>query len=713
MWTDLLSKGVEDEISKSVIPVEVFTEYMDAKRFVDKDYTEQLKKLFFLKYSKEPPEVILVADDNALQLMLDVKKDLFPKIPMVFTGINYIFKYLDILQKDFPEATGVVEDIDLKGTLDLALKLFPETKNLAIVTDEYTVTGKSIYNLFQKYLAEYPVKFNEIYLGNTTMLELQNRLSHLPPNTIAILGAYNRDKNQEFFGFTRSAALITEASSAPVFSPWSFYLGHGTIGGKMTNPIVQGQIGAQMVMEIISGKNPREIPIRMKSPNPVMFDFQVLKKFNANISKLPEDTEYVNAPLGLKRLFTEYTLVSSFAVIAIVALGFLVIVLALWLKRKNELNKRINTMNDQLEAKVADRTKELAESEAIHKAIVKGLPDSLFILDERLIAIDGHIRKDLPISHSEKEIINRNIIDILNFSSDFYVKLKDRVIIKGEEITELHKLSFSGEHKYIELRAIPFNRGAMLFARDKNKEIEQEKSLEDQKLKLVQASKLASLGEMASGIAHEINNPLSIIKILSSKIQRSISESHKIEDIDTTPLQKIDHTIDRIHHIIKGLKNLSRTKKGTESSSCYVRTVIDETIILYTSKFQTDGINFEIDVPENIKVTCDDVQLSQVFINLLNNSYDVVQLLERKWIKITTQTVGNKYYIHILDSGAGIPLQLREKVFEPFFTTKETGKGTGLGLSISQKIIKDHQGELFINTMFENTCFSIVLDIAN
>ncbi len=144
-----------------------------------------------------------------------------------------------------------------------------------------------------------------------------------------------------------------------------------------------------------------------------------------------------------------------------------------------------------------------------------------------------------------------------------------------------------------------------------------------------------------------------------------------------------------------------------------MRTVIDETIILYTSKFQTDGINFEINVPENIKVTCDDVQLSQVFINLLNNSYDVVQLLERKWIKITTQTVGNKYYIHILDSGAGIPLQLREKVFEPFFTTKETGKGTGLGLSISQKIIKDHQGELFINTMFENTCFSIVLDIAN
>ena len=107
------------------------------------------------------------------------------------------------------------------------------------------------------------------------------------------------------------------------------------------------------------------------------------------------------------------------------------------------------------------------------------------------------------------------------------------------------------------------------------------------------------------------------------------------------------------------------------------------------------------------------VQMSQVFFNLLSNAFDAIEKTPSPWIEITAKKNTDKIIIFVRDSGPGIPLEIQNKIFQPFFTTKDVGRGTGLGLSLCSKIIKLHNGDLYINSDDKNTCFVIELPIGD
>jgi signal transduction histidine kinase len=235
--------------------------------------------------------------------------------------------------------------------------------------------------------------------------------------------------------------------------------------------------------------------------------------------------------------------------------------------------------------------------------------------------------------------------------------------------------------------------------------------LEEERIKMIHISKLSALGEVAAGVAHEINTPLGAIILNAQMIEKKMSQ---IDSLSTPDILKRTQSIISIGHriskIIGGLKGFSRDASKDDETLFTIHELIEGALELCSEKFKNHGVIIHVN-PEyqEIKIKGKMVQLSQVLLNLLNNSYDAVQSLPEKWIKIGIEKKQNKIYIIIADSGKGIPKEILEKIFQPFYTTKDFGKGTGLGLSISRSLLQEHGGELSYNEKSPNTSFIIQL----
>lgn len=230
--------------------------------------------------------------------------------------------------------------------------------------------------------------------------------------------------------------------------------------------------------------------------------------------------------------------------------------------------------------------------------------------------------------------------------------------------------------------------------------------------KAVQSSKLAVLGELAAGVAHEINNPLMILTSVAFVVQKSIEQNKY--DLLPEKLEKIQKTIMRISRIVNGLRTYARDGENDPMMPVNIEDVILESLELCveTIRYQDIDISFENKTTDPAIVNCRDTQISQVILNLISNAKDAVLPLKEKWIKVILSQQGSHAILQVIDSGQGISLDIRDQIFRPFFTTKDVGNGTGLGLSISAEIMNVHCGRLFVDTNNPNTCFTIEMPLA-
>lgn len=225
------------------------------------------------------------------------------------------------------------------------------------------------------------------------------------------------------------------------------------------------------------------------------------------------------------------------------------------------------------------------------------------------------------------------------------------------------------------------------------------------------AGKFAALGEMAAGIAHEINNPLAIIKGSSSIMQRLIQADQKDKAIEN--LKRINNTVDRIAKIISSLRIYAREATNDPMTNESLQRVIEETVIFCSEKFRVNGVKFDVaNHCPDLTINCRPVQISQILLNLLNNAYDAVSELPESWVRLSVTRKDKFVEISVENSGPKIPKHISERLFTPFFTTKEVGKGTGMGLSLSLGIAKSHNGELTLEDSSKHTRFVLRLPLS-
>jgi signal transduction histidine kinase len=208
----------------------------------------------------------------------------------------------------------------------------------------------------------------------------------------------------------------------------------------------------------------------------------------------------------------------------------------------------------------------------------------------------------------------------------------------------------------------------------------------------VESERIASIGKMAAGVAHEINNPLSGIliyaELLSESLKKDPARSKDIKEI-------IDQTL-RCKNIVSELLEFSRQSVG-KISSFSLEELLSKTLNLLINQAFFQDISVAKDVPQNLPAIVGDMgQLQQVFTNLFINAADAMEGKGHLNIEARFDAGRNQFIVKVSDTGPGIPKALREKIFEIFFTTKPAGKGTGLGLTITQNIVKLHGGDVRI-----------------
>ena len=235
-----------------------------------------------------------------------------------------------------------------------------------------------------------------------------------------------------------------------------------------------------------------------------------------------------------------------------------------------------------------------------------------------------------------------------------------------------------------------------------------------QQQQILSVSKMSALGEMAGGIAHEINNPLAVISMFSDQIATEL-ESEVVDKESLLDITKqIDSTVERIAKIIASLRSFALDGALAPMHSVNVKKMIDDTLIFCSEKIKKNNINLTIsDFNPDLSFMGRDTEISQVFLNLLNNSTDAISEHKNKWIKVEVLDLGNMIRLSVTDCGNGISEELAQKIFDPFFTTKDVGKGTGMGLSISAGIVKAHQGQFYVDHSKTNTTFNIDLPKEN
>ena len=363
------------------------------------------------------------------------------------------------------------------------------------------------------------------------------------------------------------------------------------------------------------------------------------------------------------------------------------------------------TQRKQLEEK-------LEKSEKKYHEIFNNIPNPVFVLDfDNLTIIDCNDSVEAVYGFRKDDIKNTPFLEL------FPEEERERyagIIKTSAEITQAKQLNYRGSHLYVNIRISPSEypgrKVLLVTTSDITKRLETEQQL-------IQASKMATLGEMATGIAHELNQPLSVIKTASSfSIKKATKKEPIKEEILFNILTKIDANVDRATKIINHMRQFAR-KSDMDIEKLQINDVLERAFEIFSQQLKLRGIEVVWDIENDLpKIEADQSRLEQVFINLLLNARDAI---EERWGSRETATADKKIILRtkckdnfiiceVCDSGKGVPRAVANKIFEPFFTTKEVGKGTGLGLSISYGIVKDCGGSIQVApNLGEGACFIV------
>jgi histidine kinase len=340
----------------------------------------------------------------------------------------------------------------------------------------------------------------------------------------------------------------------------------------------------------------------------------------------------------------------------------------------------------------------LEKSERKYHEIFNHIPNPVFVLDyDSLEVLDCNKSVTAVYDLTRGEIIGRPFMDL------FLPEERDHYAARMRTTSELNKVKHIHKNQsrlVVNIRIspgeYPGRRVLLATTSDITRRLETEQNL-------IQASKMATLGEMATGIAHELNQPLSVIKTASSFFIKKLDRRQAIdEDTLGSMLRKIDANVDRATRIIAHMRQFAR-KSDLKLERVQLNEILHRAFDIFSQQLKLRSIEvvWQTD-PDLPKIDADPGRLEQVFINLLINARDAI---EERWgaaeagpaekrIVLATRTAQQAVACEVCDTGIGIPANLTEKIFEPFFTTKQAGKGTGLGLSISYGIVKDCGGSI-------------------
>ncbi len=383
-----------------------------------------------------------------------------------------------------------------------------------------------------------------------------------------------------------------------------------------------------------------------------------------------------------------------------------------------QLNLHLEEMNSSLEEKVDERTAELSKSEKKFRHLFSASMDMVFFCDTQhnLLDINESGLDMLGYDRDDAQLLNLpKIFSKTEGLEKYYNCIINDGFIEDQEF-EFRKKDGSVIYVLLSGTAVYDDDGTLVGCEAIAKDLTRVKTMMEQ---LVSSEKMASVGQMAAGVAHEINTPLGIILGYAQLMKDDFEEDSEVYQ----NLEVIERQTKASRKIVADLLKFSR-QTGSIRENLSLNEVLTDVLAVTEHNLNIDHIHGHLNLTEDLpEVVGDAEKLRQVFVNLVNNAHHAMEEQGSGDITLSTSfdPRGGHVIAEVMDTGHGIPEEVKDKIFDPFFTTKPVGKGTGLGLSVSYGIIKDHGGVIELESPVENqqtgekqsgTVFRIILPVA-
>ncbi len=346
-WTDALTTAFRQRVLATYPFAEVFIEYMDTKRYYDGPdgtYVGHITDLYRLKYANTHIDLIAVSDDNAYNYILTHEQSLFGDLPVVFCGVN---DFLPAAIAGRSNITGVTGNSDDAATIDFMRRLQPDLQTVYVITDRTTTGLESrsrVHALSARYSGQLTFQFadNGQDLNYTQVLD---ELSRLPARSAVLYEDFFRDSNGTYFPMTTAVPAIARAAPVPVYVIHDMYLGLGVLGGKVNSGDQMGSMAADLVVRILAGTPPADIPPVSKDVNRYVVDYSVLRRFHIAERTLPAETLVIGRP---ENVYTRYPLTAWSGTAVIIATLVLLITMSLLFLQRRRMNHALRGVNENL-----------------------------------------------------------------------------------------------------------------------------------------------------------------------------------------------------------------------------------------------------------------------------------------------------------------------------------------------------------------------------
>ena len=692
IWTDDISKTIEKNFSSDK-NIELTTVYMDTKRIDDPSYLANLAKLYKQQFTNRTFDLIIISDNNAFDFMELYYDSLFKNVPVLFCGINnYDKNMLDKLT--FKNISGVAEEVDIEKNFELISRLHPNLKNLLIINDTST-TGYAVKKDLAKIIEKYKKRFNIEYTDNLDISDLKIKVSKLEKSNSAILFVLLfKDTTGKYFTHKQSFEEVKKVSEVPIYGLWDFYLNSGMVGGLLTSGISQGETVSKMALDVLNGKDIKDIPILEKSPNLYIFNYNELKRFNLDVYKYVENPIIINEPTSIYKEHIKFFIIT---IIIIALLSIIVVILKANIQRR-----------EKLELELSNRIE-------FDKVLLDTIPNPIYYKNVEGKFLGCNTSFTSLVNCSRDEVIGKTAFDFFPLPIATKNTLIDQELLNtfSTSTSEFTFYTTSNEMKHIILNKAVYKNidgsvGGIVCIMDDITERIQQKQF------LIQQSKLAEMGDMIAAIAHQWNEPLVELSALIQDIQTS----YLLKELkDKNVKEFVNDSMVQIKYMSKTLTDFRNFLKPSTKKQLFsiskALTEINE-IIGKQVFYSNIKMNFNYkNKNEELLIYGYENEFKQVLLNIINNAKNKIvdqnlPINEKRKIDINIKRDSSFNTIEIIDNAGAVEEKIINSIFEPYFTTKKDGMG--LGLYMAKIIIEEKmQGIINVKNNGNDVVFTIKL----